>query len=139
MKTHLDTALAPNEPLCILNCLKLVLVYYTAIMQFSIFFNQKLLCNTFKKLIHSIMQSLFKIQIFWPTTTFFTKIFLAPTPNHFGRSGTCHDITKSAGSEKNNKPSDNDSMTDYRILQKCLSRLISQTTSDWRSKETRKY
>ena len=48
------------------------------------------------------MEPLFKIKIFWPTARFFTKIFLNPTPNHFGRLGTCHDITKSAGSQANN-------------------------------------
>ena len=51
------------------------------------------------------------IKIFWPTTRFFTKIFLTPLCDHFGRWNPCHDISKSAGSQRNDKPSDNDSMT----------------------------
>ena len=56
------------------------------------------------------MQPLFKIKIFWPTTRLFTKIFLACFPDHFGRRGKCHDITKSASSKTNKKLLDNDSM-----------------------------
>ena len=48
----------------ILNPLKHVLVYYAAIIQFSIFF-QKLPVTPL---------------IFWSTTKFFTKIFLDPPP-----------------------------------------------------------
>ena len=90
---------------------------------YNFLFSLKTPSNPFKKLTASIIEPLFKIKIVWPTTRFFTKSFLTPTPNHFGRSGTCHDITKSAGSQANNKPSYSDSMTAkfYKNVYKDLS------------------
>ena len=77
------------------------------------------------------------IKTFWPTTRFFTKIFLAPPHNHFGRWDTCRDISKSAGSQTNNKPSDNDSMTAefYKNVYQELS-LKQLQTEDLRKQES---
>ena len=77
---------------------------------YSFIFSPKTSYNPFTKLTRSIIQPLFKIKIFWTITRIFAKIFLAPSPDHFGRWGKCHDITKSVSSKTNNKPLDNDSM-----------------------------
>ena len=82
-----------------------------SLLHCNFLFSPKNPCNPFKKLTCSIIQPLFKIKISWPTTGFFTKLFLAPSLDHFGRWLTCHYITKSAVSQTNNKSSDNDSMT----------------------------
>ena len=85
--------------------------YFIILHLCNFLFSPKTPCNPFKILTCSITEPLFKTKTFWPTTRFFTKLLLVPIPNHFGRSGTSHDITKSAGSRTNNKPSDNGSMT----------------------------
>ena len=46
------------------------------------------------------IQPLFKIKIFWSTTTDFLLKFFS---HHFGKWGACQGISKSAGSQTNNK------------------------------------
>ena len=46
-----------------------------------------------------------------PPQDFLLRFFSDFPRSHFGRRGACYDITKSAGSQTNKKPSDNDSMT----------------------------
>ena len=88
-------------------CFYLFILIITQLCNFL--FSLKILCNPFKKLTHPIMQPLFEIttQSQLLTTDFLLKSF----PLHFGGRGACHNITKSNGSQKNNKFSDNDRMT----------------------------
>ena len=46
-----------------------------------------------------------------PPQDFLLTFFSDFPHSHFGRRGVCYDITKSAGSQTNKKPSDNDNIT----------------------------
>ena len=85
-------------------------LYLFIIMQLCNFlFSPKIPCiYLFPKINPLLMQHLFETKIFWSTTTDFLLKLFSP---HFGRRGACHDVTKSAGSQTNNKSSDNDNMT----------------------------
>ena len=76
-------------------------------MQFSIFSKNCLYSLQKSNLPHNCRPSL-KSKFSEPPQDFLVKFSSLP---HFGRRGACHDITKSADSQTNNKSSGNDSMT----------------------------
>ena len=75
---------------------------------YNVLFSRKIHCTTSKKLTRPIIEFSLKSK-FLPNITDILLIFFS---HHFGRLGAWHDITSSAGSQINNKFSDNDSMAE---------------------------
>ena len=94
-------------------------IYYTAIIQFSIISKNSL--YHLQKINWPDNTTLCEIKIFWPNITDVLLIFFPPS---FGWCGTCHDITISAGSQINNKIF-RQWQHDCRILEKGLSVYLS--------------
>ena len=82
-----------------------LVIYYTAIMQFSISSKNSLYPLQKVKPPHNTTP-LWNQNFQSHLSRFFTKIFVP----QFWRQGACHDVTKSAGSQTNEKISENDSV-----------------------------
>ena len=70
-------------------------------------FSLKVLCTPFKKLTPDNTTPLWNQNFLTHRIRFFMKTFLPP----FRKMGACHNITKSADSQTNNKSSDNNNIT----------------------------
>ena len=82
-----------------------------------------------------MIETIYDIKISWSTTKDFLPKLFSP---HSGIWDACHDITKSAVSQKNGKSSENDSITEWILTKTFIKRPITQTSKDSGSKDTRK-